>query len=311
MNVAVCLCGQFRTAYLCKENIVNIFLAEKPTNIHVDFFAHTWTYTKENWIEDQYGTLESKQLIAEKLVSYFNPKAFKVDEMPDEFKFPATDGWRLGQYYSISESFRLRQEYEKETGIEYDFVFFCRFDQLRIHYLDDQPNFSDYTVNWKLLPPKEKKTPIIYDWFRKFEWETWGGRTGFWILADFSWFCNKAAADLMVNFYSMYRELCSTFRGDNPKVLSNFWTQNVLYEVPEKYFGIYCFVNDILVEEDKGVYLPGWPVRKCLVEAGIDLNSFQGRKVLASLIYKYGFRYTAEQVNQELPINKNLYGSLI
>ena len=291
MRVAVCLTGQFRTAKQCKDNIVNTFTVNRPANIEVDFFAHTWDYSK-TLLQGSEEEQKSKEIVERELVTYFHPKAFLVETMPEKFK--QGDGWRMGQFYSISQSFRLRREYEKQESIRYDFVFFCRFDHFRME--ETEESLRDRYVIWDKLP-KTSNCPTLYDWYSTFQWEHWlVDRPGHWIIHDFSWFCNGLAADLLEGLYDMYEELCSNYR--TPNTYSRFWTDNSLFLIPEKYLGLYCYVSDIKLEEDKGAYSPGCPIREGL--ESVDLYCVEGRKFLQKLLRKYGFGYTKEIVQQEL-----------
>lgn len=293
MRVAVCLCGQFRTAKQCKDNIINVFTKDRPNTIEVDFFAHTWDYNK-NLIEDSKEVTSSVDEITEKLVSYFHPKKFLVEKMPAKFK--EGDGWRQGQYYSISKSLQQRKQYENETGIRYDYVFFCRYDHFRIKSdtpEDEKNGYPDWTINWNLLPDISNR-PTLYNWFRTFQWVEWV-KPGCWILHDFSWFCNDQAADILESFYDMYVELCNLFRKEGKS--SQFWTKNLIFDMPEKYLGLFCYVNDIYLEEDRGVYLPGCPIREGL--ENINLNTKKGREILLRILKKYGFKYSRENVEVE------------
>lgn len=293
MRVAVCLCGQFRTAKQCKDNIINVFTKDRPNTVEVDFFAHTWDYSKSS-LEGSKETVYEESRVADKVVDYFQPKKFVVEKMPEEFK--EGDGWRQGQFYSISRSLQLRREYEKETGIRYNFVFFCRFDHFRIKSdteKDKKDGYPDWVINWSLLP-SVSKIPTLYNWFRTYEWVDWVGK-GCWILHDFSWFCNGPAADILEGIYDMYVELCNLFR---KKEYSKFWSENSIFNIPEKYLGLFCFLNDIFVEEDRGVYLPGCIVREGLEK--VNLNTPEGREILIKILKRYGFRYTREDIRREL-----------
>lgn len=302
MKVAVCLCGQFRTAEQCKDNIINIFTKDRPEDIEVDFFAHTWDYNRCRTVKGSVSNSQDPTTVTEKLVSYFHPKRYRVEKMPANFK--EEDGWRLGQFYSISECLKLRRDYEKEVGFEYDYIFFCRFDHFKVHSdfeEDIEQGYPDFLVNWATLPEKTE-VPTLYNWFRTLEWVDWNlNKWGSWVVHDFSWFCNRNAANILEGLYGMYEELCRLFRSG--KYVSSFWTNNVLFLSPEKYLAVFCLVNDIHLEEDRGTYLPGWPVRESL--EGVDLNTVTGRKLIIQLVKKYGFGYTLQNVQEELKLIGN------
>jgi hypothetical protein len=145
-RIAIQLFGHlrsFRVTY--KSFIKNIVNVNRKDGYEVDIFIHTWTETDHSTIawHNPDGHKRGSSLTSEvidKVKEYYAPKMFLIEEQLDAIDYPLTSklyGRINSSYktllnftYTIYKSSELRQEYEKENGLMYDYVIVTRPDIL-------------------------------------------------------------------------------------------------------------------------------------------------------------------------------------
>jgi hypothetical protein len=153
MLIAVCLSGQLRNWRIGWENQKWFWTANK--DFKVDFFAHTWDYSKDrSAISKPYTSRKvTEQEYREFIKSFGIIKGIRDTKHITEFQ--DSDHWG-GLFYSFVNSIMLKREYEIEQGIEYDLVIKSRPDVV-FHpdmFLYPQP-YEDgvmYTTHGGLMP---------------------------------------------------------------------------------------------------------------------------------------------------------------
>ena len=155
MNIAVCLSGQLREWELGWENQKWFFTKNK--DFKVDFFAHTWDYSKDRpGLSHSY----SKRLISKEEYNKFVKNFGIVKSILDTKninEFQGSDHWG-GLFYSFVNSIMLKREYEIEKGFQYDLVVKSRPDVV-FHpdmFLHPQP-YEDgvlYSTHGGLMKPE-------------------------------------------------------------------------------------------------------------------------------------------------------------
>ena len=138
MKIAVCFSGQPRyLEYALPEILDNILATNSP-----DVFYHAWysendvNLTYDSSIPQQSGKMGSAYPNTDKILEhYLSPKKSKIENQI-EFDIAKTlksaptalSQPLVSQFYSIQQADKLRQQYEKENGFEYDIVIKTRFD---------------------------------------------------------------------------------------------------------------------------------------------------------------------------------------
>lgn len=134
MKVAIQLFGHLRTYDKCYQRLFECL----GKLYDCDVFIHTWDtldHNTQTWHSHKVKKTLSKDEIQQQLIECYNPKDFKIEHqnVKDEGVVIAQDkaisifGIK-SMLYSMKESNRLREEYEKKTGIRYDFVVMLRPD---------------------------------------------------------------------------------------------------------------------------------------------------------------------------------------
>jgi len=156
MKIAVCFCGQLRTALLTHNNIKS-FLGELYPNC--DFFIHSWNRNKDkNYNGTIIGSEESYigDDTINKINEIYQPKKFLIEDYNVVIKRESviiTNNYELFGplqpfWYSFMKSVDFKREYEIENGFEYDFVLKLRPD---------------------IIFPKERKLKHLLELFEKGE----------------------------------------------------------------------------------------------------------------------------------------------
>lgn len=120
MKLAICFYGQPRK-YKEVLSKWKILISE----LNADVFIHTW-----------YGQDRGKNKInVNELIKDFNPKEIKISNphkfiqfIPEDSKYENQSYHAMNQSYSISNSFKIMNEYSKSFGVEYDLIIRCRMD---------------------------------------------------------------------------------------------------------------------------------------------------------------------------------------
>lgn len=172
MKIAVEFYGHLRTFRETADNIIENFI--KPLGNDVDIFIHCWDKTDHsdltwhNTTCEKRGldvTQDDKNFIEEK----YHPKKFLCEPQiivtPEEDKEYTLIGngrkttYRIikNTYYTRYMANKLRQDYEKETGVKYDYVI-----QSRLDLIFSKP--ADFLNNHELTFIKNKEDKIFYAW---------------------------------------------------------------------------------------------------------------------------------------------------
>lgn len=155
MKIAVCLSGQLREWEYGWEN--QKWFWTKNKDFKVDFFAHTWDYSKDRpALSKGYTRRDITKSEYDKFVECFDIKK-SIYDTKKITEFQGSDHWG-GLFYSFVQSIILKREYEIENGLEYDLVIKSRPDVV-FHpdmFLHPQP-YDDgtvYTTHGGLMPPE-------------------------------------------------------------------------------------------------------------------------------------------------------------
>lgn len=147
MKIAVCIYGHLRTYENCIDNLKKKLLSKYDT----DIFMHTWSTSER---ETSYEYRKEIPLVnntdtsgcSEKLYALYNLKSLVIEKQEareKEFGYyilhdKTIDGKKASlwgvhcMFHSMMEANKLREEYEKQNNIKYDFVLFIRPDVLLI-----------------------------------------------------------------------------------------------------------------------------------------------------------------------------------
>ena len=138
MNIAICFYGQprfYKQVLPIWQEIVN--------ELNTDIFIHTW-----------FGQDRAKGITdLNQLVDDFNPKEILVstphkfmDIIPSDSKFATQSYHGMQQAFSITNSIKLLNDYEKNFNKQYDIVIRCRMD-IQIKYIKEFINFINNNIN--------------------------------------------------------------------------------------------------------------------------------------------------------------------
>jgi hypothetical protein len=125
MRVAICFYGQPRFY----KQVLPIW-QKVIKELEADVFIHTW-----------YGQ-DRASLVTniDELISDLNPKEIKIsqphrflDLIPEDSTFESQSYHGMQQAYTLSNSFKILNEYEKNMGVDYDIIVRCRMD-IELHY---------------------------------------------------------------------------------------------------------------------------------------------------------------------------------
>jgi hypothetical protein len=124
LNLAVLIGGEWRTGFDAYPYIS--YYLEKSGKYNIDYFIHTYienTFRTFHETERIYNQLSDRHIKNIKLL--YNPKKIKIDTNNCN-----TLKYHSPPFYNFKICNDLKNEYKKETGIEYDFVLKIRPDLL-------------------------------------------------------------------------------------------------------------------------------------------------------------------------------------
>lgn len=145
MKIAVCLKGQLRSGISASKSILN-YLNEYVGDF--DVFFHSWDITSNNrgdnttvinsnirrteykWIKS-YNKIKVSNSDWQNLINIYNPKKYEIESYIDYLDFICeynTKDTQYDSFYSFWKSLQLKNQYEIETGIKYDYILSIRFD---------------------------------------------------------------------------------------------------------------------------------------------------------------------------------------
>ena len=127
MKVAICFYGQPRFY----KQVLPIW-QKVIKELEADVFIHTW------YGEDRASSITN----INELIEDLNPKEIKVsqphrflDLISKDCKFESQSYHGIQQSYTLSNSFKILDEYEKNMGLSYDIIVRCRMD-IELRYPD-------------------------------------------------------------------------------------------------------------------------------------------------------------------------------
>jgi len=215
MKIAVCMSGESRTWKIAAPSIINFF---KSQNHEVKFFGHTWAMNSwktfdNNGISDYEHERLDQMHLKEQLQKTFNfeklvvdpPYTFDISRIEDTEVRKNPEhciGWELAANYIVPrvwsslfnsqmQSNFLKQEYEIENNMQFDFVVKCRFD-IAYH---PSVRFENY------LPTKEMTFKNgVYASLSTFRSEF-----NLPVIDDVIYFGSSPAMDLLETVYRVYQ----------------------------------------------------------------------------------------------------------
>lgn len=125
-HIAVCLYGQPRTWKYCLPYILKFY---SVPGVRVDYFVSVKTYQ----MSGEYGDLSVTEITKNEIldiVQSYNPQKYSVIEYSDDLENHDQIHNYSNIYHTMIDSIMLKQQYEAETSIFYDFVFLQRFDTI-------------------------------------------------------------------------------------------------------------------------------------------------------------------------------------
>ena len=218
MKIAVQMFGHLRTYEQCYRELHEKLLSKYDC----DVFMHTWATLNHNtqaWHKNNKHSDICTLSRKEELIKIYNLKSLKIEEQYQEdlgtFSALGSKVSIFGaksMFHSMSEANKLRQSYEKENNINYDFILAIRPDIL----LKTNFNIDDYLFN---LNRKE----INQSFFT-------AGSTQ---RALYSYFPSLAATDVL--FFAKPSIFDALYENQN-KILSYFTKDENVPFGPERYF---------------------------------------------------------------------------
>ena len=150
MKIAVQLYGHLRTYKSCFSALKRHLLDKYDC----DIFMHTWDTVDHNtptWHE--YCSQNAMKKIEEKeIIPLYHPKLLKIENQPLKDlgvlianKNQISIFGIQSMFYSMKSVNGLRQKYEKDKNIQYDFVIFIRPDILLLEDFDIESFIKNYT----------------------------------------------------------------------------------------------------------------------------------------------------------------------
>jgi hypothetical protein len=150
MKIAVCLKGQLRSGISASKSILN-YLSDCDGDF--DVFFHSWDITSNKrgdnsivinpdirrttyeWIKS-YNKIKVSNSDWQNLINIYNPKKYEIESYIDYLDMLKSQDTKDAQYdafYSFWKSLQLKNQYEIETGIRYDYILSIRFDMVINH----------------------------------------------------------------------------------------------------------------------------------------------------------------------------------
>lgn len=181
MKVALCLSGQPRfynsASYdSIKKEILDVY--------HPDVFIHMWfkknyEYNCAPWSGLTNVTIPNTAV--DEIIKLYNPKKIKVDEPKEFTEFVYDDGYLSknipSMLYSLKQSFYLKEEYQAEKNIKYDWIIRARFDTI----ISDLPDLITLDNNKFYAPNNRSWNPSA--------------------ICDSFYFCNNNVASTTFNLF--------------------------------------------------------------------------------------------------------------
>lgn len=182
LKVAVCVSGQMRNFEDCRSSMLQYFLS--PDKYDLDFFISAWE--KRGAKPRHEGSKGNKgEFVTESLLklAYPNVKSVEIENFVKTCppKLFNQIGILHPMYYKIWRADKLRREYEKKSGIQYDWVVRTRPDLM--FRKDSEFSFEDlspkvlyhsrgslykwegdkYKLHWKKIRLSRQQYQKIYD----------------------------------------------------------------------------------------------------------------------------------------------------
>jgi len=210
MKIAILISGHLRNYETCYYNL-KLNLLDLLQEYEIDIFFHTWD-TVNYTIKDKINKEEVK-----KIIELFNPKKCEFeDDLTFRNKIILNDKFnnlnllkycynnneiefiksQVNSFYGRYKTNLLKQEYESENNITYDFVISTRFD---VCFLDPISRDYFYNSNNSILCPIGHNLMCTYNgkkFVSSFNKECM-------ILTNFN-------SNLILNFYTKINEICDT-----------------------------------------------------------------------------------------------------
>ena len=187
MKLALCFSGQPRFVRECSQKILDNVIGDYD----VDVFAHLWfdeDLQTKPYKHGGNGGWKDQRIpnnAIDDFIEIYNPirslvepsKSFGDFDLDQDFELSLNKYWSGGEkepdyqrrqinnslsyFYSLSEVNRLRQLYEYENKIKYDYVIRCRTDS-QVNQLIKYEDYNTQALHFtSLMQPK----PFINDWF--------------------------------------------------------------------------------------------------------------------------------------------------
>ncbi|OCR13788.1 hypothetical protein BA915_07840, partial [Helicobacter pullorum] len=144
-RLAICLFGHLRTYEKTHQNFFrNIVEPNLKDGWEIDIFMHTWdrlsssqgSWHKEIVAFDERGLSDDE---ITRVKEIYKPKAISIETLPDGV---------YGQPLTLRRVNEIRENYEKEEGIKYDYILYTRCDLLFVNPL----RISIYLDEYKKYP---------------------------------------------------------------------------------------------------------------------------------------------------------------
>lgn len=125
-RIAVCLYGQPRTWRYCAPYISKFY---NLPDVDVDYFVSVKTYQMTGEYRDN-SVIELTNAEISDLLQTYNPKKYSIIQYSDELEKHVDVTNYSNIYYGMIDSIMLKQQYEAENFVFYDFVFLQRYDTI-------------------------------------------------------------------------------------------------------------------------------------------------------------------------------------
>lgn len=173
MKVAVCLKGQPRN-YNVGFNSINKYFIQK---YNADIFGHAWWDKNKVGQEYFHAPWATSNKIPDNLdiilPQLYKFKSFQIEsdkqfEIKQQYKIlPGIPQEHdrfiqilLSSYYSLKRVLELLENYEKENGFEYDWVFITRYDVGIFKFIEDLSKLDKDKI---YVSPMHKRRPYIFN----------------------------------------------------------------------------------------------------------------------------------------------------
>ena len=151
-RLAICLFGHLRTYEKTHQNFFrNIVEQNLKDSWEIDIFMHTWdrlSSSEGSWHKDRI-TFDERELSDNEIVKVkeiYKPKMISIETLPNGvYGYPLT-------LHRVNE---IRESYEKENNIKYDYILYTRYDLLFVNplriniYLDEYRRYPQMKLPLK------------------------------------------------------------------------------------------------------------------------------------------------------------------